>query len=328
MNGIKDRYDRIIDYLRISVTDRCNLRCVYCMPAEGVRLIHSEDILSYEEIIRVVRIASRLGVRKIRLTGGEPLIRKDLPHLIESIARVEGVEDISLTTNGLLLARLARALAAAGLKRVNISLDSLEPERYREITRGGYLGDVRAGIQAAERAGLHPIKINMVAIRGVNDDEIVRFARWTAYAPYDVRFIELMPFGRGNHWNREEIVSVEEMKEGISAIAPLIPVKTRSSGPARYYRFPGAPGTIGFISPVTHHFCESCNRIRITADGKLRPCLFSEVEIDLKSALRWGATDVEIEGLLRHSVEIKPQRHFLNHKTCFEPLTPMARIGG
>ncbi len=325
MGLTKDKFDRIIDYLRISVTDRCNLRCVYCMPGEGVRLIHFQDILSYEEIVRVVRIASRLGVRKVRLTGGEPLVRKDLPHLIEAIAGIEGIEDISLTTNGLLLSRLAGTLAAAGLKRVNISLDSLDPERYREITRGGNINDVREGIRAAENAGLHPIKINMVAIRGVNDDEIVRFARWTAFALYDVRFIELMPFGRGNHWSREEILSAEEMKGGISAVAPLIPVKARSSGPARYYRFPGALGTIGFISPVSHHFCNSCNRLRLTADGKLRPCLFSDEEIDLKLAMRQGASDTIVEELLRLSVNIKPERHTL---TNANNLKPMSMIGG
>jgi cyclic pyranopterin phosphate synthase len=325
---IKDKYERIIDYMRISIIDRCNLRCIYCMPSEGIKPIEHKDILGYEEIIRIVRIAAGLGVRKIRLTGGEPLIRKDLSYLVSSINSIEGIEDISLTTNGLLLKKYAKSLASAGLRRVNVSLDSLRPERYREITRGGDINSVLEGIHEAENAGLLPIKINMVPIRGFNDDEIEEFARLTLKTFYHVRFIEFMPIGAKEIWDHEKYISTEEIKERASKIAPLIPVKIRRSGPARYFRFEGATGVVGFISPITHHFCNSCNRLRLTSDGKLRPCLFSESEIDLKSAMRCGASDEEIERLLRLSIEIKPEGHSINHEKCFAHLKPMSKIGG
>ncbi|WP_333655879.1 GTP 3',8-cyclase MoaA [Dissulfurispira sp.] len=328
MSLIKDKYERIIDYMRISIIDRCNLRCIYCMPSEGIKPIEHKDILGYEEIIRIVRIAAGLGARKIRLTGGEPLIRKDLPYLVSSINSIEGIEDISLTTNGLLLKKYAQSLSSAGLRRVNVSLDSLRPERYREITRGGDINSVLEGIHEAENAGLLPIKINMVPIRGFNDDEIEEFARLTLKTSYNVRFIEFMPIGAKEIWDHEKYISTEEIKERASKIAPLIPVKIRRSGPARYFRFEGAPGVVGFISPITHHFCNSCNRLRLTSDGKLRPCLFSETEIDLKSAMRCGASDEEIERLLRLSIEIKPEGHSINHEKCFTHLKPMSKIGG
>lgn len=328
MRLIKDRYERIIDYMRISIIDRCNLRCIYCMPSEGVKPIEHKEILSYEEIIRIVRIAAGLGVRKVRLTGGEPLIRKNLVYLISSINNIEGIEDISLTTNGLLLKKYARSLTSAGLRRVNVSLDSFRPDRYMEITRGGDINNVLEGIREAEEAGLLPIKINMVPIRGFNDDEIEEFARLTLKTSYHVRFIEFMPIGAKDIWSHEKYISTEEIKEKVSAIAPLFPVKARKAGPARYFRFEGAPGVIGFISPITHHFCNSCNRLRLTSDGKLRPCLFSETEIDLKSAMRCGASDEEIERLLRLSIEIKPEGHSINHEKCFAHLKPMSKIGG
>lgn len=328
MSLIKDKYERIIDYMRISIIDRCNLRCIYCMPSEGIKPIEHKDVLGYEEIIRIVRIAAGLGVRKIRLTGGEPLIRKDLPYLVSSINTLKGIEDISLTTNGLLLKKYAHALASAGLRRVNVSLDSLRPRRYREITRGGDINNVLEGIHEAEKAGLLPIKINMVPIRGFNDDEIEEFARLTLKTTYNVRFIEFMPIGAKEIWNHEKYISTDEIKERVSKIAPLIPVKIRRSGPARYFRFEDAPGVVGFISPITHHFCNSCNRLRLTSDGKLRPCLFSETEIDLKSAMRCGSSDEEIERLLKLSIEIKPEGHSINHEKCFTHLKPMSKIGG
>ncbi len=328
MEPIQDKYKRIIDYMRISIIDRCNLRCIYCMPSEGVKPIAHKSILSYEEIIRIVRIAARLGVKKIRLTGGEPLVRKNLTYLVSSINSIEGIEDISLTTNGLLLKKKARPLAAAGLKRVNVSLDSLHPDKYREITRGGRIGNVLEGIHEAEHAGLLPVKINMVPIRGFNDDEIEEFARLTLQKAYHIRFIEFMPIGARELWNKEKYISSDEIKARVSAIAPLAPVKARRAGPARYFRFENAPGVIGFISPVTHHFCDSCNRLRLTSDGKLRPCLFSETEIDLKSALRGGADDNEIERLLRLSVAVKPQGHSINHERNMSCLKPMSKIGG
>ena len=328
MAVITDKYSRAIDYIRISITDRCNLRCIYCMPSKGIKPMEHKDILSYEEIIRIVKIATGLGVRKIRLTGGEPLTRKNIPYLIASINDIDEIEDISLTTNGLLLKKYAFQLAKAGLKRVNVSLDSLRPEKYREITRGGDINSVLEGIHEAENVGLLPIKINMVPIRGFNDDEIEEFARLTLKTSYNVRFIEFMPIGAKEIWDYEKYISTEEIKERASKIATLIPVKIRRSGPARYFRFEGAPGVVGFISPITHHFCNTCNRLRLTSDGKLRPCLFSETEIDLKSAMRCGASDEEIERLLKLAVEIKPEGHSINHKKYFGCLKPMSKIGG
>jgi len=328
MKEIRDRYERVIDYMRISIIDRCNLRCIYCMPKGGVKPIGHSDILRYEEIIRIVRIAADLGVKKIRLTGGEPLIRRNLPYLISSIARIKGIEDISLTTNGLLLKGLAAPLAAAGLKRVNVSLDSLRPDRYREITRGGDLNDILEGIAAAESAGLYPVKINMVPIRGFNDDEIVDFAMMTLKRPAHVRFIEFMPIGATEFWSEDKYISSGDIRNRVETIAPLVPLKVRRNGPARYFRFDGAPGVIGFISALTHHFCSSCNRLRLTSDGKLRPCLFSETEIDLKSALRSSAPDEEIERLLRLAVEIKPSSHTISQEKSFVHLKPMSKIGG
>ncbi len=328
MNTVYDKYNRIIDYMRISVTDRCNLRCIYCMPLEGIRHVHFKNVLTYEEIIRIVKIAARLGVRKIRLTGGEPLFRRDLHLLIESMSKIPGIEDIGITTNGLLLKKYAQILAGAGLKRVNVSLDSLQPDRYREITRGGDIRQVFEGIQAAEKAGLLPIKINMIPIRGINDDEIENFAMLTKYSSYHVRFIEFMPMAPRKLWAAKKYIPTEEIKERAASIAPITPVRIRRLGPARYYRYNNAPGVLGFISPISHHFCGSCNRLRMTCEGKLRPCLFSETEVDVKSAMRSGIGDSEIERLLKHSIEIKPQSHSLSSQTGFDHLKTMARIGG
>jgi cyclic pyranopterin phosphate synthase len=325
---LKDHYDRTIDYLRISVTDRCNLRCIYCMPQRGITLLQHKEILTYEEIVRVVRIAATLGVRKIRITGGEPLVRKNIACLVESLRTISGLADIALTTNGILLEKYAKDLSDAGLSRVNVSLDSFKPDRYREMTRGGDITQVMRGIRAAEDAGLLPIKINMVPIRFLNDDEIEDFGRLTLETPYHVRFIEFMPIGSQDLWSSERYVSTDSLKAIIERIGPLIPVRQRKTGPARYFRINGAPGVIGFISALTHHFCGDCNRLRITADGKLRPCLFSETEIDLKPALRKYSSDREIERLLRLAVEIKPEGHNIYQRTDLMPLKAMSRIGG
>lgn len=325
---LRDSFHRIIDYMRISITDRCNLRCIYCMPSSGVRLIEHKEILTYEEIVRVVKVAATLGVRKIRITGGEPFARKNVTYLIASLRRITGIEDMSLTTNGVLLERYAKELADAGLDRVNVSLDSLRPGRYREITRGGDISHMMKGIEAAEKAGLIPIKINMVPIRGLNDDEIEEFARITLNTPYNVRFIEFMPIGARDLWDNEKYVSTDEIRTIVERIGTLFPVRLRRTGPARYFRFENAPGVIGFISALTHHFCEDCNRLRITADGRLRPCLFSETEIDLKPALRNSPSDEEIERLLRLSIEIKPEGHNINKRSDLNSLRAMSRIGG
>jgi len=328
MNQTRDQFGRVIDYLRISVTDRCNLRCIYCMPSRGDSPTDHGNLLTYEEIARVSRVAARLGVAKVRITGGEPLTRHDIPSLVELLSRIDGIEDISLTTNGFFLKRLAASLARAGLKRVNISLDSLRSGRYKEITRGGEIHDVLDGIFESERAGLLPLKINMVPMRGINDDEIDDFAYLTMNTHLHVRFIEFMPIGAKDLWSRDRYISSGEIRESVSKIAPLIPVKVRRSGPARYFRFEGAAGVIGFISPVTHHFCGSCNRLRLTCEGRIRPCLFSETEIDLRPALRYGAPDEEIERLLRLAVQIKPERHLIHPEGYAGNLKPMSKIGG
>lgn len=306
---MNDPHGRSIDYLRISITDRCNLRCIYCMPTEGIKPLSHSDILSYDEIVRIVRIAAPIGIRKVRITGGEPLARKGVAHLITSLKKIKGIENLSLTTNGVLLESLAIELKEAGLDRVNVSIDSLDPERYREITRGGSLDVVLKGIEKAESAGLKPVKINMVPIRGFNDDEIGDFARLTLSNSYQVRFIEFMPIGARENWSQEKYIPVDEIRAIVDEVGRLTPVKVRKSGPARYFRFDNAPGVVGFINAVTHEFCKDCNRLRLTSDGKLRPCLFSDTEVDMKGPLRSGASDVEIKKLIEHAIEVKPEKH-------------------
>lgn len=300
------------------------------MSAEGVKSIAHKNILAYEEIIRIVRIASSLGVKKVRITGGEPLARKNITYLISSLHALDGIEDISLTTNGLLLEKYADEIAGAGLRRVNVSLDSLKPERYREITRGGDINNVLRGIERAENAGLTPVKINMVAIRGFNNDEIEAFAKLTLKKSYQVRFIEFMPIGAREIWSPEKYIPINEIKSIVEKVGALTPVKIRKSGPARYFRFEGAAGVVGFINAISHQFCDECNRLRLTADGKLRPCLFSETEIDLKAPLRSGAPDSEIERLIKLAIEIKPEGHDIacSSRIDIKTLRPMSKIGG
>jgi cyclic pyranopterin phosphate synthase len=327
-----DAYNRPISYLRISVTDRCNLRCIYCMPPEGVAPRSHEEILHYEEIATIVRAAADLGITKIRLTGGEPLVRLGLVDLVHMIAQVPGVDDLAMTTNGILLPRYAAALAEAGLQRVNISLDTLRPERFHHITRRGRLEDVLAGMEAAQAAGLTPIKINTVVIRGMNDDEVVDLARKTAESAWNVRFIELMPVGNGmlteGGW-RERVVTGKEIRRRIElSLGALEPAKmSAGSGPARYYRLPAASGTLGFITPISEHFCYQCNRLRLTADGQLRPCLLSDDEIDLRTPLRQGANVEHIKDLLMRGIESKPMNHHLDQCQLPENRV-MSEIGG
>lgn len=327
---MRDTYGRNIDYLRISVTDRCNLRCFYCMPPEGIQPLKHKDILTYDEIIRIVRIAAPIGISKVRITGGEPLARKNISSLIKSLKAISGIENLSLTTNGVLLEKYADELAAAGLNRVNVSLDSFNPERYSEITRGGSLEAVLKGIDRAEKAGLKPIRINMVPIRGFNDGEIEEFAKITLRKSYQVRFIEFMPIGARELWSKEKYIPVNEIKSVVEKVGALTPVKIRKSGPARYFRFDNAPGVVGFINAVTHQFCSECNRLRLTSDGKLRPCLFSETEIDLKTPIRNGASDEEIKRLINLAIEVKPEGHSIgcSDESSFIKLKPMSRIGG
>ena len=309
-----DNFARPINYLRISITDRCNLRCVYCMPSEGIELRSHRDILTLEEISRVAEAAAAVGISKIRLTGGEPLARLGLPDLVQMISGTPGIDDISMTTNGTLLARHANELAAAGLNRVNVSLDTLRPERFRQITRRGTLADVWAGIKAAQRAGLNPIKLNVVVIRGLNENEVTDFAQMTLARPWHIRFIEIMPLGTNAAWAGDGYVPMTKVRKLIEdAFGPLEPVGgPAGNGPARYYRLAGAVGTLGFISPVSEHFCFSCNRLRLTADGKLRPCLLSDYEMDLRAPLRAGASADKLADLLRAGIMRKPEGHHLS----------------
>jgi cyclic pyranopterin phosphate synthase len=328
MSHIEDSFGRPASYLRLSVTDRCNLRCVYCTPSTGSQPAEVGRLMTLGEIERLVRVAAHLGVRRVRITGGEPLMRHDLPLLIETVAKIDGIEEVSLTTNGARLARYADALASAGLRRVNVSLDSLDPETYAAIRRGGNLLHVLQGIQAAARAGLFPIKINMVPIRGVNDGEIQRFAMLTLESSVHVRFIELMPSSSVSFWNPERCVPVSDMIRIVSTISPLVPVGNSDSGPARTFQLAGAQGVIGFISPMTHPFCGSCNRIRLTADGRIRPCLFSGFEVDVLSVVRSGKPDREVEACFRNALSSKPRRHALDAAGAGHRRLAMSRIGG
>ncbi|MBU2054815.1 MAG: GTP 3',8-cyclase MoaA [Proteobacteria bacterium] len=310
--AIIDRYARNINYLRVSVTDRCNLRCAYCMPKEGLSRIGHDDILRYEEILRIIRVAAGMGITKVRITGGEPLVRRGVVEFIASLRAVPEITDISLTTTGILLEDCAEALFAAGIKRINVSLDSLNAEKYARITRGGELRNVLRGIQKAREVGFSPIKINTVAIKGVNDDEIAEFARLTLSNPYQVRFIELMPLGTAGGENNGRYLANDFIRERIGQIGRLDPVNGNSrknDGPAQIYRLAGGAGEIGFISPVSRHFCDSCNRLRLTADGFLRSCLLVDDEMDLKGPLRAGCGDSGIEDLIRQAILRKPRQH-------------------
>jgi cyclic pyranopterin phosphate synthase len=312
MTGLSDSFQRPINYLRISVTDRCNLRCIYCMPPEGVELMSHRDILSYEEIYTIAQAAAELGMDKIRITGGEPLVRLGLPELIKMLAGIKTINDIALTTNGVLLADYAAELKAAGLKRVNISLDTLNPDKFRRITRGqSQLKQVLDGIEAAKRVGLEPVKLNMVVMAGINDDELIDFAAKTIDQEWHVRFIELMPVN-GDVNNAPRFVAAGEMKKRLEPLGELEPcLPSVGNGPAKYFRLAKAKGTIGFITPVSEHFCFNCNRMRLTADGKLRPCLLSDYEIDLKTPLRSGISREELQKLFKQAVAEKPLRHKL-----------------
>jgi len=330
MLKLVDLYNRSIDYLRISVTDRCNLRCVYCMPPEGIPLVDSGNILRYEELLRIAGIAVKYGVTKIRLTGGEPLVRKGIIEFIEALSGLKGLEDLSLTTNGVFLKEFAASLRKAGLGRVNVSLDTMRSERFYKITRGDFLNNVIEGIEEADRSGLTPVKINCVVIRGFNDDEILDFALLTKKKPYHVRFIEYMPFEAEEKWQKDKCVFTSQIIDIIKGFQEIIPVgnQGKRTGPAKRYRFADGVGEIGFVSPVSEHFCDSCNRLRLTADGKLRTCLFSDDEIDIKTVLRNGCTDKELEDLLFSAVRKKPERHQISDNIFKKCSRTMSFIGG
>jgi GTP 3',8-cyclase len=309
-DGMRDGFGRRIEYLRISVTDKCNLRCVYCMPAAGLPWLGRAEILSYEEIGRVVETMAGLGLRRVRLTGGEPLVRRDVHRLVEIIAAIPGIDDIALSTNAVLLGPQAERLRSAGVRRVNVSLDSLRPDRIDAIARrAGAHREILAGLAVAESAGFEPIKVNAVIMRGRNDDEIEEFARITLERPWHVRFIEVMPVGDNLDISATEYVSAHEMLRRLAAIGELHAVEgPAGNGPASYFRFEGARGTVGVITPMSHNYCDRCNRMRLTADGRLRPCLFGDIETDLRTALRAGAP---LEPLIARTLAIKPERHHL-----------------
>lgn len=324
-----DGFNRSIDYLRVSVTDKCNLRCVYCMPEEGLAWLRRDEILSYEEIVEIVAAAAGVGVRAIRLTGGEPLLRRDLARLVAGIARVEGIEDIALSTNALLLEEQLPELVAAGLRRVNVSLDTLQPDRFEAIARRPGLDRVLRGIEAAVAAGLQPLKINCVVMRGRNDDEIADFAALTRERPVFVRFIEVMPVHENLELSRDTYVSSEEILERVAAIGRIEPVAgPGGNGPARYFAFPNAPGAVGVISPLSHDYCERCNRVRLSADGRLRLCLFGDYALDLRAPLRAGAGREAIASLLRAGMLIKPERHHLRLGETASQMRAFSEIGG
>lgn len=327
--AMTDGFGRRIEYLRISVTDKCNLRCVYCMPVEGLPWLRRDEILTYEEIAEIVRVLARMGLRRVRLTGGEPLVRRDLPALVELLAATPGIEDIALSTNAVLLADLAEPLRAAGVRRVNISLDSLRPERIDAIARRpGSHGRIMRGIEAAERAGFAPIKVNCVVMRGRNDDELADFARMTLTRPWHVRFIEVMPLAENLDVSAREFVSAFEVLERLRAIGELEPVAgPEGNGPATYFQFPGAAGTVGVITPMSHNYCERCNRMRLTANGQLRPCLFGDLQFDLRGPLRRGEP---LEPVVRAALHVKPERHHLVQGSAAGSggLLALSQIGG
>ncbi len=328
---LKDNFGRTINYLRISVTDRCNFRCVYCMPADGVQLQPHQSIMRYEEIIDVVKAATKIGVKNIRLTGGEPLVRPGIVEFVSMLREIDEIEDISMTTNGFLLANNAKTLKEAGLNRVNISIDTLDPILFKRITRIGEFEKVWQGILAADEAGLSPVKLNAVVVRGINDNELIDFALLTKKHNWHVRFIELMPVNNQQPWGpgfpdpSKGYFSTHEMIEKLKDLDLEVAAEWIGNGPAKLYKIKGGKGLVGFISPLDEeHFCQRCNRMRLTADGNLRPCLMSDVEIPLLDAIRSGE---EIDTLIQKSIELKPMRHelLLNH-------TPknrtMQQIGG
>jgi cyclic pyranopterin phosphate synthase len=323
-----DSQNRVINYLRVSVTDRCNLRCIYCMSRDGVDMKERSEILSFEEIERIISAAAEVGISKIRLTGGEPLIRKGIIEFIERISKIPGISDLSMTTNGILLKNYAAALKKAGLQRINISLDTLMPEKYREITENGEIDHVWEGIFEAERAGLCPVKINLVVVRGLNDDELAEFANLTKKYPFDIRFIEYMPIGSTNYWSNKKFVPSAETLERISKAEKVEPIETESVSTAKYYKFAGSKGRIGLISPISSHFCTSCNKLRLTSDGRLRTCLFSDEEIDLKAILRSDYDREKINDILKEAVLRKPEAHNLKEGKSYIFKRTMSEIGG
>jgi cyclic pyranopterin phosphate synthase len=325
---MQDGYGRVIDYLRISVTDRCNFRCSYCMPPEGVKLLEAPEILSYEELLRVIRVLGDHGVSKIRITGGEPLVRKGLVDFISGIRAIGTIKDVAMTTNGSLLSDMAPMLKAAGLDRVNISIDTLDPQRFTQVTGRGDLAETLRGIESAIAAGLAPVKLNVVLTEVLSEADVFYFVEQVFKYPIAVRFIEYMPVGRCGVSPGASISTIKNMleKAGRGALKTALPI--RGNGPARYYRLPQALGLFGFITPISEHFCHSCNRIRLTADGKLKPCLLANNEIDIKTALRDGSDDTALLGIFLKALARKPGRHILGNTHGSNLTRGMFQVGG
>ncbi|GAB6098275.1 GTP 3',8-cyclase MoaA [Halanaerocella petrolearia] len=324
MGQLVDSYQRKIDYLRLSITDRCNLRCRYCMPPEGVDYIDHNQILSYEDIVKVVKVGAKLGIRKVRVTGGEPLVRKGAVDLIKMLNNISGIKEVALTTNGLLLTDYVSELVAAGLERVNISLDTLQRDKFKEVTCFDQLQQVIRGIKAAINAGLTPVKINVVVMQGINDDELFDFIALTRQLPVHIRFIEFMPTGSKNNEQEEYYIGIDQLKEEIKKKEKLLPTQfQQGNGPAYYYQVPDSLGTIGFISPISNSFCSSCNRLRLTSTGELRACLCNEQEVKLQDKLEQGET--ELKRAFQLAVRKKGEEHSLEQDDFQKN---MSQIGG
>jgi cyclic pyranopterin phosphate synthase len=326
---LRDGHGRLIGDLRVSVTDRCNFRCQYCMPAEGLPWLERDEILHFEEIARLVALMASMGVADIRLTGGEPLVRREFPRLVGMLGEIEDVAEVSVTTNGFLLERDAEALVRAGVDRFNVSIDSLQRDRFYELTRRDALPQVLRGLERlAAFPEAHPIKINAVAIRGFTEEEVLPFAEFARQHPYEVRFIEFMPLDADHAWTQDQVLTGEEIREAIGAVYPLEPEPREPSATARVYRFADGRGRIGFINPVSEPFCGDCNRIRLTADGRLRTCLFSLNETDLRGPVRAGAGDDELERIIRDAVWRKELKHHVGEPGFIQPPRTMSAIGG
>ncbi len=330
MTELVDSFRRTVKYMRVSLTDRCNLRCNYCMPEWGMHWMEKDTLLSYDEMLRVIRLSAERGVYKIRITGGEPLVRKGAVDFIRQVGEIEGITEVAMTTNAILLRQHAQELYDAGLRHLNISLDSLNAEKFHEITRGNRFDQVWDGILAAQEVGFPSIKINCVAQRGVNDDEVVDFVNLTRDMAIDMRFIEFMPVSDWDNW-RQKYIGIDDLKSLIAdGVGELIPVYDGdgAAGPAENFRIPGYVGRVGFIHAISNHFCDTCNRIRLTADGKIRPCLFGKIEVDFREAIREGASDEELNELFDEVLQIKPDAHNITMERPEKMLTSMTSIGG
>ena len=329
LEPLRDGHGRLIGDLRVSVTDRCNFRCQYCMPVEGLPWLDRDEVLRFEEIARLVGLLGAMGVHDVRLTGGEPLVRRDFPRLVSMLKQIEDLHDLSVTTNGFLLERVAEALVRAGVDRFNVSIDSLQRDRFFELTRRDALPQVLRGLELlGSFPEAHPIKINAVAIRGFTEEEAIPFAELARRTPYEVRFIEFMPLDADHAWSADQVLTGEEIRAAINAVHPLEPEPREPSATARVYRFADGHGRIGFINPVSEPFCADCNRIRLTADGRLRTCLFSLNETDLRGPLRAGADDRELERIIRQAVWRKELKHHVGEPGFIQPARTMSSIGG